>query len=63
MSGFLASLLTASLQTHSPAPENWRAEQLAQQTPACLLLSALPTSPDPWQPAGSHETTEGIPAF
>ena len=63
MCGFLASLLRASLQTHRPGPENWRAEQLAQQTPACLLLSALPTPPDPWAPAGSHETTEGIPAF
>ena len=64
MSGFLASpLLRAPLQTHRPASENWKAEQLAQQTPACLLLSALLTPPDPWQPAGSHETTEGIPAF
>lgn len=41
MSGFLASPLRASLQTHRPAPENWRAEQLTQQTPACLLLSAV----------------------
>lgn len=64
VSGFLASpLLRASLQTHRPAPENWRVEQLAQQTPPCLLLSTLSTHPDPWQPASSHETTKGIPAF
>ena len=64
VSGFLASpLLRASLQTHRPAPENQRAEQLAQQTPPCLLLSTLSTHPDPWQPASSHETTKGILAF